>query len=311
MHTAHTTYALLATSMGFFVFTMIAVGPTLFAQAMPEQNTAHVSHVLAPNAFANIGIVAQSAIVYDATAQKILFEKNANTALPLASITKVASALSVQEALLHTDTVSVPAQALFTEGESGLRAGEQWSTNDLLAYSLVTSSNDGIEALSEIAYATTGIRTTTRMNETAVQKGWSSLHFKNVTGLDIMGADGITPIEAGAVGSATDVAKLFAYVLMQNPALYEATAETGRVYTSRSGITHTADNTNTALGDLPGLVAGKTGFTDLAGGNLVVAFEPEPGRQIIIVVLASTFNDRFTDTATLVQRTLEHVWFEN
>lgn len=310
MNTAHTTYALLATSMGFFVFTMITVGPALFAHAMPQQNTAQLSHVLAPNAFANVGIVAQSAVVYDVASQKTLFEKNANAILPLASITKVASALAVQQALSNITTVVVPAQALFTEGESGLRAGEQWNTNDLLAYSLVTSSNDGIEALSEIAHASVGTPTTTQMNRYAQQKGWGSFWFDNVTGLDVLGADG-TPIAAGAVGSATDVAKLFAHALAQSPALYEATAETGRVYTSLSGIAHTADNTNTALGDLPGLVAGKTGFTDLAGGNLVVAFEPEPGRQIIIVVLGSTFSDRFTDTTTLAQRTLEHVWFEN
>lgn len=310
MNNTNTMYALLATSMGVFVFTMIAVGPTLFAQAMPQQNTAATQHVLAPNAFANVGIVAQSAIVYDVPSQKVLFEKNAQAILPLASITKVASALAIQDALSANATVAIPLQALFTEGESGLMAGEEWRTNDLLAYSLVTSSNDGIEALSEIAYVSTGAHTTTQMNRYAQQQGWTSFNFGNVTGLDVLGADGI-PIAAGAVGSATDVAKLFADALVQNPALYEATAETGRVYTSLSGIQHTADNTNTALGALPGLVAGKTGYTDLAGGNLVVAFEPEPGRRIIIVVLGSTFDDRFTDTTTLAQRTLEYVWFEN
>jgi D-alanyl-D-alanine carboxypeptidase len=52
------------------------------------------------------------------------------------------------------------------------------------------------------------------------------------------------------------------------------------------------------------LVASKTGTTDLAGGNLVVAFDPEIGRPIVISVLGSTEDGRFTDMEKLVSKTL-------
>jgi D-alanyl-D-alanine carboxypeptidase/D-alanyl-D-alanine carboxypeptidase (penicillin-binding protein 5/6) len=313
MNNERTTYALLAASMGFFVFTLIMVGPTLFASSFNPLTAggqeAAASHVLAPNAFANVQLTAQSAAVYDTGTNTLLFEKNKDTVLPLASVTKTLSALVLKDALLQTPSITVSQRALTTDGDSGLVANEQWNVDDLIEFSLITSSNDGIEALKDAAESRTGVNMVTRINQYAADAGWSSVHVENSTGLDILGADGM-PLRAGAVGSAYDVARMFAHVLIRYPNLYDATAQTGTVYTSLSGIAHTADNTNIARGDIPGLVASKTGFTDLAGGNLVVAFEPEPGRRIIVVVLGSTVDDRFTDVDTLVQRTLEYLWFE-
>ncbi len=65
-----------------------------------------------------------------------------------------------------------------------------------------------------------------------------------------------------------------------------------------------AFNTNEALGEIPGLLMGKTGFTDLAGGNLAVVFEAGPARPIVVVVLGSTREGRFADMRILVETTL-------
>lgn len=299
--------------MGFFVFTLMFVGPALFASSFNPlakgDQAAAASHVLAPNVFANVALTAQSAVVYDTTKDTILFEKNKDVVLPLASVTKTLSALVLKDALTNTQSIHVSEHALGTDGDSGLLAQEQWNVNDLIEFSLTTSSNDGIEALKDAAEARTGESMVTRMNRYAADAGWTSMQFENPTGLDVLGTDG-APLHPGAVGSAYDVARMFAHVLVRYPNLYDATAHTGTVYTSLSGIAHTADNTNIARGDIPGLVASKTGFTDLAGGNLVVAFEPEPGRRIIVVVLGSTMEGRFTDVEQLVQRTLEYLWFE-
>ena len=67
---------------------------------------------------------------------------------------------------------------------------------------------------------------------------------------------------------------------------------------------HTATNTNEVVGSIPGLIASKTGFTDLAGGNLVVAFDAGINRPVIISVLGATKDGRFTDMEMLVNASL-------
>ena len=78
----------------------------------------------------------------------------------------------------------------------------------------------------------------------------------------------------------------------------EATAYNSVSIQSSDGV-HTTQNTNKALDRIPGIVASKTGFTDLAGGNLAIALEAGPLRPIIVVVLGSTEEGRFDDVANL------------
>ena len=68
-----------------------------------------------------------------------------------------------------------------------------------------------------------------------------------------------------------------------------------------------AFNTNEALGELPGLIMGKTGITDLAGGNLGIVFEVSPNHPVVAVVLGSTRDGRFEDMKKLVARTQETI----
>ena len=70
---------------------------------------------------------------------------------------------------------------------------------------------------------------------------------------------------------------------------------------------HVAVNTDLDIGKIPGLLASKTGFTALAGGNLVVAFDASIGRPIIVVVLGSTEDGRFTDVAQLTSSSLAYI----
>jgi len=69
---------------------------------------------------------------------------------------------------------------------------------------------------------------------------------------------------------------------------------------------HNAKNTNDSAESIPGLIGSKTGFTDLAGGNLVVAFEIEPGHVIVISVLGSDKEGRFQDVNKLYKATLNY-----
>ena len=73
-----------------------------------------------------------------------------------------------------------------------------------------------------------------------------------------------------------------------------------RVY-SDSGNYHDAQNTNDALYLIPNLLASKTGYTDLAGGNLTIAYDAGFNRPIIVTVLGSTQQERFSDVVRLVE----------
>ena len=131
------------------------------------------------------------------------------------------------------------------------------------------------------------------MTRRAQELGLTQTQFENPTGLDI-------DIEkAGAYGSAYDVAKMTARFLSLYPGLFEATAHPAIAVSSNVQYIE-ATSTAVPLQDIPGLIAAKTGYTDLAGGNLVAAVDIEVGYPLIIAVLGSTREARFTDVKTLV-----------
>jgi D-alanyl-D-alanine carboxypeptidase (penicillin-binding protein 5/6) len=139
------------------------------------------------------------------------------------------------------------------------------------------------------------------MNNKADAIGMKNTYYLNVTGLDQNEEQG------GAYGSAKDQAILFAYILKTHPSLMEATRQAEIIVTSQDLVSHIARNTDSLVSYIPGMLASKTGFTDLAGGNLVVAFDPEIGRPIIISVLGSTETGRFEDMEKLVNASLQYV----
>lgn len=239
-------------------------------------------------------IRARAAVVYDITRDTFIYERNADAQLALASLTKIMLALVATREIPADTTVSITPEALKTEGDTGLRVGERWKLQDLIDATLIASSNDGAQALALAVGQGDAWKTVIAMNKLARAVDLPSMYFLNPTGLDESNT------QAGAYGSAKDFARLLAYALKNQPDLLDGTARDGMLITSDSGIEHTAINTNEALGQIPGLIAGKTGTTDLAGGNLAVVFDMSIGRPIAIVVLGSTYEGRFEDVRTLV-----------
>ncbi len=82
-----------------------------------------------------------------------------------------------------------------------------------------------------------------------------------------------------------------------------------RIYNT-DGEYHDAINTNDIVSRIPNLIGSKTGYTDLAGGNLTVAFDAGFDRPIIITVLGSSREERFTDVLKLVNAVQEAVTIE-
>ena len=208
------------------------------------------------------------------------------------------TALIAHEILTTGTPIPISLSAILQDGESGLVDGERFSLEQLTDLTLMNSSNDGAFAMASAAGAvlssedpaTTFIKT---MNIRAKELGLSQTKFRNPTGLDI------TKTEAGAYGSARDVAFLVEYILKNQPNILELTTKKSAAIYDETGDYHEAENTNQYVDSIPGLIGSKTGYTELAGGNLVVAFDAGVNHPVVIVVLRSTANGRFYDVLKL------------
>lgn len=246
----------------------------------------------------NVDIKAKSAYVFDIKNDKVLFSKNENEKLPLASLTKLMSAVVASDLSSMDNTVTIASEALKADGDVGLLSGERWKLKDLLDFSLVSSSNDGITAIA-LSLGGTEPNFVAQMNAHAATLGMKDTYYLDPTGLDISTSSG------GAYGSAKDEATLLSYILKYRPTLVEATRNPTIAVVSLDGIHHEAKNTNLILGDVPRILASKTGYTDLAGGNLIMAFDSGIGHPIIISILGSTESGRFEDMQKIVNSIID------
>ena len=247
--------------------------------------------------FENLSLEAESAYVFDTKEDTALFSIESDEALPLASITKFMTVLTAAEALPPDFPVEITPESLFTEGESGLYPFERWKFEDLAAFTLIVSSNDGAQAIANAAEdyfkRTEGISFVEKMNKKAEHLSMRNSRFYNPTGLD----ESLN--RAGAYSTAQDVTKMLDYMIRLHPGLVSDTQNSRETFSSLSGFTHVARNTNQEIDHIPGITASKTGFTDLAGGNLVIAAKIDDDRTVIITALASTKEGRFSDTLSL------------
>jgi D-alanyl-D-alanine carboxypeptidase (penicillin-binding protein 5/6) len=252
-----------------------------------------------PQKLKEVTVRGKAAYVWDIQNQRVLYAKNESDVLPLASITKLMTALLAYELTDPQKAAVISSRALGQDGSSGLSEGEQLTIKELNKLALVASSNDAAFALGAAVGALLGNKDPTTqfvagMNVKADELKLSSLKFKNTTGLDL------SPTEPGAVGSAKDISFLMEYILKNHPELLEATTHGGaRVY-DKNGDYHDIENTNEILYAIPNLLGSKTGYTDLAGGNLTIAFDAGMNRPIVVTVLGSTREERFSDVLRLV-----------
>jgi D-alanyl-D-alanine carboxypeptidase len=247
----------------------------------------------------NISIEGTSAYVYDVKGKKALFVKGADKVLPLASITKLMTTLVAYELIDEKKTVTIPSSAISQSGASGLSEGERITAQSLSDYSMLASSNDAAYALAnavgrEINAGDPNQTFVNAMNIRAEELGLNNFTFYNPTGLDI------DQKQAGAFGTAREVTFLLEYILQNYPNILEPSTFTAtRVY-NEAGTYHSAENTNPIVTQIPNLLASKTGYTDIAGGNLTIAFDAGYNRPIIVTVLGSSYDGRFTDVKKLV-----------
>jgi len=234
-------------------------------------------------------LTAERWIVYDANADVVLASWNANDQAPMASVTKVMTAMIVIDNADLGDIVTVPGFAANTRGSTaGLVAGEKLSVGDLLIAMLVRSGNDAALTLANHVGGGSTDAFVAKMNVRAQQLGMVNTLFANPNGLDderhySTARDLLTLIIASQ--EYPDVERLARIKIVSMPP--DPTGK-ARLFT----------NTNKLLGTYPGNIGLKTGDTPWADKVLLGVTE-RAGRRIYSVVMHS--DDHFADTRALVE----------
>jgi D-alanyl-D-alanine carboxypeptidase len=234
-------------------------------------------------------IDANAALVYHLESGRDLWVKNRNMPVPIASLTKILSAMVVQDLFLPDEIVTVSSVSLRVDGtKQTLYRDEQMRVRDLTSMMLVESSNDAASALAVYA-SSQGIDFVAQMNAKAETIGMGECVFKDPAGLDDT-----------AYCTADDLLRLVRAALRQTPQLWPILSTKELVvYSADNKIVHTVKSTNELLGQLEGIIGGKTGNTDGALGCMILVVKSgDKGDTLISIVLGS--RQRFTDTKILV-----------
>ena len=253
-----------------------------------------------PNAFANIPIEAKAAIVYDLVTGQTLYAKNADAQLPLASLTKLLTVYAALATLSPTTPVTIPLEAIRAEAPRAFNEGQIFSLADLARLTLTASLNDGAMAIASAAAARMNRSPNEMLASAAAALALSQTYAVNGSGLDISTA------VSGGYGSAYDLARLAGALVEKAPSVAAATTEHSAEAVSLGGTSFSVQNTDPIVATIPRLLLSKTGYTDLAGGNLALVFDAGLGHPISVVVLGSSRNARFTDGEALIFATLAH-----
>lgn len=244
--------------------------------------------------FDSPALAANSALVMRLNDEKIVFEKNSGLQFPLASLTKLMTAYAAEKSKGKQNDfeilIPITREAINQEGDDGLILNEVFRSSALRDIMLLGSSNDAAYALAEQSPQFTKL-----MNKEAKNLGLENTHFFNPTGLDV------SATEPGAVGTAGDLAKLSLAILKDYSYIFDITTKEEQEFLSENGFSHKIKNTNKLVFEIPGLIGGKTGFSDLAGGNLLIIADMSFNEPYLFIVLGSTYEGRFEDVKKLYQ----------
>lgn len=220
-------------------------------------------------------VSARSAICVDAETFGIIFEKNADEKLPMASTTKIITAITALENCSVDDTVTVSSNAAATEGSSvWLAEGEKLNLVDLLYALMLESGNDAAVAIaehisgSEDAFAAL-------MNETCKMAGANSTNCVTASGLD----------DENHYTTARDLALIARYAMQNEDFKKIVSTQNYRIPWKGKGWDRSLKNHNKLLASYPGANGIKTGYTKKSGRCLVSSAEKD-GFGAIVVTLS-------------------------
>lgn len=217
--------------------------------------------------------------VIDFDSGQVLAGKNLSDQLPIASLTKLMSAVITLDLLNPEDLITIPIKATLTEPTNmGLIPGQKWNVGELLTSVLLTSANDSTETLKNAIDQKYGASVfIASMNAKAEKLGLKNTHFENPQGFD--GKYHYSSVE--------DFMLLTHYALKNYPLILETVKKDYQFYPA-TGNHKQADlyNWNGLLGVYPGAMGVKIGNTDSAGYTTAVLSARE-GRRVLAVVLGA------------------------
>ena len=292
--------ALCAAVLCFWLFALAfgtAQGMGLHLVARREAKTASAQAVwvepaLPAAAAPALSLNCRAAILIEQDSGRVLYEKNAEEKMPIASITKVMTLLLTFEAIhdgrLTLDTLVPVSEHAYHMGGSQiwLKEGEQMSVDEMLKCIAVNSANDCAVAMAEHISGSEEAFTK-RMNDRAKELGMDNTQFLNCTGLTD---------DPGHYTTARDIACM-SRALLAHPRIREYT--TIWMDTVRGGRFSLA-NTNKLIHAYPGATGLKTGYTQQAMHCLSASAERDGVEYIAVVLHAGSSKARFADAATLL-----------
>lgn len=253
----------------------------------------------------------QSGFVVEANSGVVLYENNPDTKMYPASLTKIMTALVVFDKVSNLEENLVFSYNAVTNGLDkktttiGASSGDRLSIKDCLYAILLPSANDAANALAE--HVAGNIRDfVSLMNEKAEKLGMTNSHFKNPTGLH----------DDEQYTTARDLSIMMSYA-MKNTTFAQMSSSLSyrhapiRRYKDPENSNNVMLNTNSMLATgsgfyYRGVIAGKTGFTNEAGYNLIECVERNNMRLIFVDLGCKKINDRFIDA-----RNIFNYYFEN
>lgn len=238
---------------------------------------------------------AQSYLVADYSTGQVLFEKNSRSIYPIASITKLMTAVVAEERLPaeHTATVSTRAQQTGGGLRGGLTTNQQITVRELLFPLLMTSSNNGSEVIAETFGRNFFME---QMNKKAQELGMWDTFFDDPSGLS-----------ADNVSTAEDLFLLMKYIFPNHHDLLKMSR-----LSFYSGKNQTWRNISSLIRE-PSFVGGKTGFTNAArqtsAGIYRAPLSNDTDRLIVIIILQS--ENRAGDIRAIVQYLERYVQYRD
>lgn len=258
----------------FFIFKYLGIYKTLFLQnkllesfhdknnLFKEEYISNQEKVININDSLNLQLISSAYIIYNLTQEKVVLEKDSNITMPIASVSKL---MTVYVGLKYCPEV-------LKKHKNSILINSSNQESDELAIQCL----DG-DINSFVMY----------MNREAKDNNLN-MYFQNPNGLDIV--DGI---EASNYSDAISVAKLLKLI-------YDYDAGATLMISTHSYSDVGIANTNINVNNWPFIIGSKTGYTDIALGNLATLYQMYDDDLIAIVVLGSSKQGRFTDTEKIL-----------
>jgi serine-type D-Ala-D-Ala carboxypeptidase (penicillin-binding protein 5/6) len=233
-------------------------------------------------------LTASGAIVIDLDSGQTVYSRNVAVPRPMASLTKLMTALIIVENHELDEVVKVPPHAAKVIGTTAhLPPNDRFTVGDLLSALLIMSANDAALTLAEF-HSGSIENFVADMNVRAKELGLKDTSYKNPIGLD----------EPSQQSSPRDLAWLAMYI-MRDQEIASRMGTAGASITSLSGKTLTLTHTHQLLlQDDPEILAGKTGTTDAAGQCLLSIVQAD-GRKYVVILLHS--KDRYADMRRVIE----------